>query len=197
MVAGLKNGADPLAMHRDHVEKVNRRLEELMQGVGASASTELKRRVNVARRYVAFREDGKDFLMLGYALLRGAAMEISRRLETGDGIFFLQEDEALDALRIGYAPLHLIATRRLTYRRRRGCALPQIVDAEAIDTLGEPPALQAEGTHPAFAACRRVWRPARRIVARRRRRAISGAGMCWSAARPIQHGPPSSSMRRR
>ena len=42
---------------------------------------EFDQRIDLVRRYVAFREDGKDFLMLGYDLLRDLALEAGRRLE--------------------------------------------------------------------------------------------------------------------
>ena len=112
----LKNGIDPLVLHREHVEKVSQRMESLAARLSPAGRRELNCRVDLARRDVAFREDGKDFLMLGYALLRETAMEMGRRLDAGDGIFQLQEEELLDALRIGFAPFHLIAQRRMAYR---------------------------------------------------------------------------------
>ncbi len=164
LLDGLKDGSDPRVIHRDHIEKVKQRWETLAAGLSAAARTELQKRVDLAKRYVAFREDGKYFLMLGYALIRETATEIGRRLEIGDGIFFLEEDEMLDSLRIGFAPLHLIAQRRLAYRAEARIFLPQIIDEKALDTFGEPPKLEAAGTHAAFALSSGVASGPARIV---------------------------------
>ncbi len=165
ILAGLRDGADPIALHKDHVAKVQARLDALAQRLSAPVRRDLLQRVELTRRYVAFREDGKDYLMLGYALLRETALEIGRRLEIGDGIFFLQEAEALDALRIGFAPLHLIAERRRAYRAESRVALPQIIDSDSIDTLGEPPRLESVGSHPAFALSSGVASGPARVLA--------------------------------
>ena len=65
-----------------------------------------------------FREEGKDYLMRGYDLLRDVALEFGRRLDVGDGIFQLTRDEIFDALRVGFAPHYLIEQRAITLPRR-------------------------------------------------------------------------------
>ena len=86
------------------------------------AVAELDRLVGLLRRYVSFREDGKDFLMMGYDLLRDVALEAGRRLDIGEDIFYLTREDIFDALRVGFAPHHLIEQRKLTYKAEGSCA---------------------------------------------------------------------------
>ncbi|MCW2890438.1 MAG: hypothetical protein JWL58_7300, partial [Streptosporangiaceae bacterium] len=112
---------------------------------------ELTRRVDLVRRYVAFREDGKDFLMLGYDLLRDVAVEAGRRLEIGEDVFYLTREDLFDSLRVGFAPHHLMAQRKSAHKAEAKVSLPRVIDAPAIDTLGEPSELKSSGGYKAFA----------------------------------------------
>ena len=89
MAARLADGDNPLERHRRQADAVNQRIQALRQRLSASASREFDRRIDLERRYVAFREDGKDYLMLGYDLLRDVALEAARRLDLGPDIFYL------------------------------------------------------------------------------------------------------------
>ena len=89
-------------------------------------------------RYVAFREDGKHYLMLGYDLLRDLALELGRRLGVGEDVFFLSADEALEAVEAGTIDDRLVAERKAAYRAELRISLPPVIDALAIDALGKP-----------------------------------------------------------
>jgi pyruvate,water dikinase len=70
----------------------------------------------------------------------------------GDGVFHLTRDEIFDALRVGFAPHHLIAQRQFTYQAEMRLALPRVIDATAIERLGEPVAVEVTaGAYPALA----------------------------------------------
>jgi pyruvate,water dikinase len=113
---------------------------------------ELDARVGLLRRYVSFREDGKEFLMLGYDLLREVALEAGRRLEMGEGVFYLQREELFDALRGGEGQAQVVEERQRLHRAEGRVRLPAVIDAAAIDTLGEVPEVKHEGEgHKAFA----------------------------------------------
>ena len=73
---------------------------------------ELDRLLESLWRYVPYREDGKYYLMLGYDLLRDVALEAGRQLEIGEDVFLLGEEDLFDALRVGFAPHHLIRTTK-------------------------------------------------------------------------------------
>lgn len=143
MAKRLAAGDGPMLRHRAVTEKVDHRIEELGERLSSADRRQLGRLIDVVRRYVAFREDSKDFLMLGYDLLRDVALEIGRRLEIGADVFFLTRDEMLGALRIGYAPIHLIEQRKTTHKVETRFSPPRVIDAQSIETLGEQPEIPA------------------------------------------------------
>jgi pyruvate,water dikinase len=218
MANRLAGGADPMHLHEEHAAKVRAKVESLRQRMSAGEATEFERRLDRVWRYIAFREDGKYYLMLGYELLRQVALEAGKRLEVGADVFYLTEQEMLTALgapnatpspsysgeragvRGGMAkdaaterpsdkvavsdarPLtptlspvyggegvvnalrETIAARKREYRAEARISVPHVVDAGAIETLGAPPKLSAEGTHEAFAVSTGVAVGPARIV---------------------------------
>ena len=75
--------------------------------------------------------------MLGYDLLRDLALEAGERLGVGEGVFHLTREELFEALRTGFAPHHLIEQQELAYRAETRLTLPRVIDARAIERLGE------------------------------------------------------------
>ena len=134
----LKDGQDPMTLHAAHIEKVAARTREVRQRMDRRDREQFDRLLDLAKRYVAFREDGKYALMLGYDLLRDVAVEAGRRLELDDDVFFLTADELCGALGGADVPADRIADRRAQYRAEARLALPRIIDDEAIDSLGRP-----------------------------------------------------------
>ena len=130
---------------------VSAKLASLKSRLGARDARELEDRLNLVRRYMHFREDGKYYLMLGYDLLRDVVVEMGRRLDIGDEVFQLGLEELFDALRVGFAPHHLINQRKILYAAESKLALPFIIDSAAIETLGQPPKLSTAASHQAFA----------------------------------------------
>ncbi len=110
------------------------------------------RRVDLVRRYIAFREDSKHFLILGYELLRELALEAGRRLDIAEKVFFLTREELFDALRVGFAPCHLIEQQIAAYQAESRLVLPRVINVKEIDSLGDvPERAAAAGGHKAFA----------------------------------------------
>jgi len=160
LVRQLEGGVDPLERHRAHVENIDAQLAALSSRLPARDRDRLARLVATVRRYIRFREDGKDYLVLGYDLLRDLALEAGRRLEAadgrtggqlGDGAFFLTREELFDALRTGAAPHELIARRRRAHRAEAHVLAPRVIDADAIELIGRPPKPQPGPVHAAFA----------------------------------------------
>lgn len=164
MAHRLRGGADPAHLHQQHLTRVNARLEQLRSKLSGNDADELDRRVNLARRYMRFREDGKYYLMLGYELLRDVALEAGRRLEIGDDVFMLSIEELIDALTVGYAPHHLIAQRKVQRRAEKKVTLPHVIDATNLDEIGSPPRVAGDGAIPAFAISPGVASGPARIV---------------------------------
>ena len=151
MAAGLAAGEPPLERHRRSREAANQQAADLRSRLSAADAREFDRRLELVRRYMPFRENGKDLLMLGYDLLRDLALEAGRRLEIGGGVFHLTRDELFDALRIGFAPHHLIEQHESAYRAEIRLALPRVIDTQSVERLGETDEMNATaGCHKAL-----------------------------------------------
>ena len=152
MAARLAAGDNPLDCHHRNRDAVNGRIAALRQRLSSRDRRQFDRRVELVRRYIAFREDGKDFLILGYDLLRDLAIEAGRRLGVGQEVFFLTREELFAALRVGFAPCHLIEQQSAAYQAESRLTLPRVIDEKAIDTLGDAPEREpVAGGHKAFA----------------------------------------------
>ena len=171
MADRLKDGADPLELHGQRGAKTEAKLAELRAGLSRRDQEELGRKVDLARRYLPFREDGKHYLMLGYDLLRDVGLEAGRRLGIGEDVFQLNLEELLDALRVGFAPLHVIGQRRVQHEAEGRVVLPQVIDQGELEGLGEMRKVEAAGSHAAFAVSSGVATGPARIV-----RSPQGAG---------------------
>lgn len=112
--------------------------DTLAAKLGPGLQAELREKVDLASRYVRFREDGKGYLMLAFASLRQAALEIGRRIGANDEVFLLEESEMLEALRGGYLPKDRIEYRKVMRNAEAGISLPRVLDEEALESLGTP-----------------------------------------------------------
>lgn len=158
MAGHLAQGAihgGPMERHGKHVKEVESKVKTLRAALSRAPDgvlREFDRRADVVRRYVAFREDAKDFLMLGYDLLRDVALEAGRRRGIGEDVFFLTRDEVFDTLRAGSESRESIEERKRLYRAEGRVVLPQVIDAGAIESLGAVVETRHAGEgHKAFA----------------------------------------------
>ena len=143
MAAGLASGEPPLERYRRSAESANAQVAALRCRLSATDAKELDRRLALVRRYMPFREDGKDLLMMGYSLLRDVALEAGKRLSIGESVFQLTRDELFEALRVGVTPRDLIEQRELDYRAEIRIALPRLIDTQSLARLGEPTEVEA------------------------------------------------------
>jgi len=146
----LKDAADPGDRHRQRIHQCEAKVRELTDDLNDVDACEFDKRLAQARRYLRFREDGKFYLMLAYDLLRDMALEAGRRLEIGDDVFFLAEEELFDALSTGIAPLHLIEQRRLARAAEAKIDLPNLITEDNMAALGERAEIESTGTISAF-----------------------------------------------
>ncbi|MGJ8696406.1 MAG: PEP/pyruvate-binding domain-containing protein [Verrucomicrobiaceae bacterium] len=125
-------------LHARRQREAGEALARLAEKLSDEKRDELKKRVELASRYVRFREDGKCLLMRAYAMLRPVALEIGERLGIGDEVFLLENGEMLEALATGYVPKDRIADRRLQRRAEAGLSLARVIDGDDLETLGIP-----------------------------------------------------------
>lgn len=145
-------GTDPIVLFQKHIEEVERRTGQLRAQIPPAERNAFDERVALVRRYMAFREDAKDRLMLGYDLFRNLSLEIGRRLDIGQDVFYLTQSEMFDALRIGFAPIHVIAERKNEFSAEATVSLPRIIRAADIDSIGKPPdPIRTAGDHQGLA----------------------------------------------
>ncbi len=142
MATRLASGEPPLSRFERGRAVAAAHAASLRVQLGANEAIEFDRRLDLVHRFMPFREEGKDYLMLAYDRLRALALEFGRRLDVGDGVFYLTCEEMFDALRVGFAPHHLIAQRQFSWRAEIKIPLPRVIDAAAVERLGEPIAVQ-------------------------------------------------------
>ena len=133
--ARLKNGKDPLARQRERAGRAAERIASIAPG----AARQLRAKLDLARRYLAFREDGKDHFMLGYELLRAMTLEAARRLRMD--VFWLTSDELCAALHGQPVNRELLEQRQREHRAGARMTLPQFIDQATLGTLGAAPEL--------------------------------------------------------
>jgi pyruvate,water dikinase len=136
MSARLAGESSLLELHSRRQTEAADVLKKLRQALSPELGEELKRRVELACRYVRFREDGKHYLMQGYAQLRAVALEFGRRLEIGADVFLLESAEMVEALLTGFVPLDRISHRRFLRSAEEALSLPRVIEQQDLARLG-------------------------------------------------------------
>jgi pyruvate,water dikinase len=150
----LASGPDPACRHAEFGERAQEHLARIDRILAPPLRAALRERLGAVHRYMAFREDGKYYLMLGYDLLRDLAREAGRRLEIGDGVFYLTRDELLAALRAGFAPDAPIASRQHEAKLYERLDLQPVISADGVATLGQVETPANTDRLPAFSISR-------------------------------------------
>ncbi|MFO8014899.1 MAG: PEP/pyruvate-binding domain-containing protein [Phycisphaerae bacterium] len=145
MADRLRDGPDPRERHRERYREAEACLERLAARLPGKDARRLRRRLDLVRRYLPFREDGKYYLILGCDLLRDLALEAGRRLGIGDAVFLLTFEEVQGALAAGSADAGLLAARRAEREAEARLSPPHFIDAGTVETLGAPSAVACEG----------------------------------------------------
>lgn len=138
MAARLADEQSIKELHAQRLKEADAAMARFSQKLSPTQQALLKKDVELASRYVRFREDGKCRLMQAYAMLRPVALEIGRRLDIGNDVFLLESDEMLQAFATGFVPKDRIAERRLQRRAEAGLSLPRVIAEDDLSTLGEP-----------------------------------------------------------
>ncbi len=134
--------ASPSALHSQNAgkrkEAETKLPETLAPWGGSSFLEEITETMREAQRLLPYRERGKDFLIMGYDQIRRAIAELARRWDLGRDIYFLGLDE-LDAYATDPKPFdETIARRKVRWQSARRLDMADVVDTDALETLGQP-----------------------------------------------------------
>ncbi len=142
-VYGDASASSPEAMHEANVR---RRLEaraaladDLRRWGGSSFREEVEADLRDAWDLLPYREAGKHYLMMGYEVIRGAAVELARRWDLGRDLFFLRLGELArwEADRERLAAL--AAARKVRWQSARRIDMPEVIDSDRLDAFGLAP----------------------------------------------------------
>lgn len=103
------------------------------------------REVTLLHDYLGLREAGKHYLLLGYAQMRRALVELDRRYHLDGGLFYLTPEE-LPALLAGSDLSSRIAERRRRRTLALGLEVPPVLFSDDLDAIGRPAVLQGAET---------------------------------------------------
>jgi len=122
-------------------------LPRLLARWGGSFQRErIERDLAEMQSLLVYRETGKHYLMMGYEVIRVAILELARRWDLGDDVFFLHLEELerfeMDRARL----LEQIPRRRLRWQAAQRLEMPEVIESRALDSLGLSPPVTA-GDH--------------------------------------------------
>lgn len=141
--------ASPRTHHQANVEQrveAERQLPETLRRWGGSCLLEeIADDLRDAQVMLPYREIGKDWLMMGYELIRLAILELARRWDLGRDIFFLRLDELEKYQSDSGALAGAITERKLRWRSARRLDMSEVIDSDELAELGLPRQYEAAG----------------------------------------------------
>ena len=118
-----------------HAEVVSRVVAEAK--LSGSAYNEFVAQVSRLRTYLGLREAGKHYLLMGYAVIRRALVELDRRFGLSGGIFFLTPG-TLGDLVAGRDLSASIAASRKRRQTELSLEVPPVLFSDDLDAIGRP-----------------------------------------------------------
>jgi len=138
----------PAELHEANAERrraAERSLGTLLEENGASSlSEEVERDLAEARELLPFRETGKHWWSMGYALLRDIVEEAAGRFSLGDDVYFFQLAELramLESANLREASTERLETanaRRVRWEAFGRLAISDLVDTAELSNFGTP-----------------------------------------------------------
>jgi len=105
--------------------------------IAGPARDQFKELVGRLRSYLGLREAGKNYLLLGYAVIRRALVELDRRFGLNGGIFFLTPGDLPDLL-AGKDLTGPIGTARKRRQTELSLEVPAVLFSDDLDAIGRP-----------------------------------------------------------
>jgi pyruvate,water dikinase len=112
--------------------------ERLQEWGGTSFEGDIRELVEQARRLLPYRENGKYYLMMGYELIRNVLLELGRRWEIGNDVFFLRREELRRFPRDREELTEVIGDRKVRRQAFRRLDMPDVIDSRELEELGLP-----------------------------------------------------------
>ena len=113
--------------------------------IGGPSREQFKVQVERLRTYLGLREAGKHYLLLGYAVIRRALVELDRRAGLSGGIFFLTPADlpATFAGKVSHLYLKIDVSTAITDARKRrqtelSLEVPPVLFSDDLDAIGRP-----------------------------------------------------------
>jgi len=144
MLGRLKNSGEhsPVSMHAQNIcrrQEAERRLEQTLADWGGSSFREdILHLLKEAQDLLPYRENGKYYLMMGYELLRLTILELAKRWNLGNDIFFLHWEELPRFEQDRSRLQNTIAARQIRWKSSQRVDLPAVIDSRGLDLLGIP-----------------------------------------------------------
>jgi pyruvate,water dikinase len=148
VVKQLQTGASHALgeLHARNIQKretAERELPAALSRAGGSALREtIDEHLADARALLVYRETGKYYLMMGYDIIRANIVAIGQLLGLGHDIFFLHWNELADTDR----HRDKIAARKVRWKSVQRLELPDVIDSDNLNRLGEAEQLEASDT---------------------------------------------------
>jgi pyruvate,water dikinase len=105
--------------------------------IGGPFRDQFKIQVERLRKYLGLREAGKNYLLLGYAVIRRILVELDRRSGSNGGIFFLTTADLPDLI-AGKDLSGKIAEARKRRQTELSLEVPALLFSDALGVIGEP-----------------------------------------------------------
>ena len=105
--------------------------------LGGPFRDQLKLKVSRLRTYLGLREAGKHYLLLGYAVIRRALVELDRRFGLNGGIFFLTPADLPDLIAGKDLSTKIAAARKLR-QTQLSLEVPPVLFSDDLDAIGRP-----------------------------------------------------------
>jgi len=140
-------GRSPEEIHEQAVQRYSEaraKLPETLKHWGGSCFREaIERDLQDARALLPYREAGKYYLMMGYEIIRATLQELARRWDLGRDLYFLRWQELPRFVASRSQLVEVMAQRRLRWQALQKLDLPDLVDSAHLESLGQPPPLDA------------------------------------------------------
>ncbi len=137
---------DPAERHREHTAEVKKLEERLREKLGGRVRKQFEELLDRTRKNMLYRENGKFYLMRGYALLREVALEAGRRLGVKEDVFLLRAEEMWEGVsgRLKGSDLRgRMGERKLRRHAEKRLQLPHFI--ESAEVVGGAGAAATEG----------------------------------------------------